>query len=102
MSRQSPPATERYGPASLIGAIASMAIVETATWVWLPYWMFNLMALFVVSIPVLMIGMFLSQMPETNGQLGRGILVGYLATLLTLAIMLAVAAVAGLRSMWFS
>lgn len=83
-----PPPADRYGPRSLVAALATIVIVETATWVWLPIWFANLFFFAIASAVVVPIGLFMSHMPDEIGQAGRGILAGYLATPLTIAITL--------------
>lgn len=82
------PATEaRYGPHSFFAALATIAIVETATWVWFPYWIAGLYLFGLATVIVVPTGFFMSQTggPKT-AQVGRGMLIGYLATPLTIAI----------------
>lgn len=83
-----PTPTDRYGPRSLVAALATIMIVETATWVWLPLWIANLFFFAIASAVVVPIGLFMSQLPDEIGQAGRGILAGYLATPLTIVIAL--------------
>lgn len=82
-------ATEyRYGPYGFLAALVTIAIVETATWMWLPFWIANLGVFGIATVVVVPTGFFMSQ---TGGspkvaQIGRGILIGYLATPLTMAL----------------
>lgn len=75
-----------YGPRGFIAALTAIAIVETATWVWLPYWFANLFFFAVATAVVVPAGLFLRELPDDSGQVGRGILLGYLATPLTIAV----------------
>lgn len=82
------PATEaRYGPHGFLAALATMAIVETATWVWFPYWIADLYVFGIATVIVVPTGFFMSQTGGAKAaQIGRGILIGYLATPLTIAL----------------
>ncbi|MEB3032573.1 hypothetical protein [[Mycobacterium] nativiensis] len=82
------PATEaRYGPHGFFAALATIAVVETATWVWFPYWILSLYCLGIATVIVVPTGFFMSQSGGAKtAQIGRGILIGYLATPLTIAL----------------
>lgn len=82
------PATEaRYGPHGFLAALATIAIVETATWVWFPYWIADLYVFGIATVIVVPTGFFMSQTGGAKAaQIGRGILIGYLATPLTIAL----------------
>lgn len=83
-----PTPADRYGPRSLVAALAAIVIVETATWVWLPFWIANLFFFAVATAVVVPTGLFLREIPDETSQVGRGLLIGYLATPLTIAITL--------------
>ena len=83
-----PTPVDSYGPRSFAAALATIAIVETATWVWLPFWFANLFFFAISSAVIVPIGLFMREMPDEIGQAGRGIIAGYLATPLTIAITL--------------
>lgn len=78
--------TPRYGPRGFVAALAAIVIVETATWVWLPFWFANLFFFAIATVVVLPTGLFMREMPDQTGQVGRGLVIGYLATPLTIAI----------------
>lgn len=63
-----PTPTDRYGPRSLVAALATIVIVETATWVWLPLWIANLFFFAIATAVVVPIGLFMSQLPDEIGQ----------------------------------
>jgi hypothetical protein len=86
MSQQHPAATDRYGPASFIAAVITIAIVQTVTWVWLPYWIANLFFFGLATVLVLPTALIMTQSGGKVAQAGRGMLIGYLATPLTIAI----------------
>lgn len=88
-----PTPADHYGPRGFIAALAAIAIVETATWVWLPFWFANLFFFAIATVVVVPTGLFLREMPDEVGQVGRGILIGYLATPLTIAVTVIPAAV---------
>jgi hypothetical protein len=81
-----PAPADRYGPRGFAAALATIAIVETATWAWLPYWMINLFFFGVATVVVVPAALFMREMPGEIGQVGRGMLIGYLATPLTIAL----------------
>src|SRR5690625_3683613 len=85
MTTPNPPA--RYGPRGFLAALAAIAIVETATWVWLR---FRLAALSLFGIATALgvpAGFFMSQtVCGKSTQIGRGMLIAYLATPLTIAV----------------
>lgn len=77
----------RYGPYGFIAALATIAVVETATWMWFPYWILDLYLLGIATAILVPTGFFMSQTGGTKtAQIGRGILIGYLATPLTIAL----------------
>lgn len=77
----------RYGPFGFIAALATIAIVETATWIWIPYWIAPLYLFGIATVVVVPTGFFMSQTGGTKtAQIGRGMLIGYLATPLTIAL----------------
>ncbi|MDD7811616.1 hypothetical protein PP713_03440 [Mycobacterium sp. CSUR Q5927] len=78
--------SDRYGPRGFVAALAAITIVETATWMWFPLWFANLFFFAVATAVVVPTGLFLREMPEETGQVGRGLLIGYLATPLTVAV----------------
>lgn len=82
------PAIEaRYGPHGFLAALATIAIVETATWVWLPFWILQLYVFGIATVVVVPTGFFMSQTGGVKtAQIGRGMLIGYLATPLTIAL----------------
>ncbi|MEO6793915.1 MAG: hypothetical protein ABI253_08630 [Mycobacterium sp.] len=82
------PATEaRYGPHGFLAALATIAVVETATWMWFPYWIADLYVFGIATAVVVPTGFFMSQTGGIKAaQIGRGILIGYLATPLTIAL----------------
>lgn len=84
----SAPATQdRYGLYGFLAALTTIAFVETATWVWFPFWIADLYVFGIATALVVPTGFFMSQ---TGGgkvaQIGRGMLIGYLATPLTIAV----------------
>lgn len=83
----SPDTEVRYGPHSFIAALATIAIVETATWMWFPYWIADLYVFGLATAIVVPTGFFMSQSGGIKtAQVGRGMLIGYLATPLTIAL----------------
>lgn len=86
MSGQDRATVDRYGPAGFIAAVATIAVVETSTWVWLPYVFVNLLFFGAASVVALVTGFFMSQAAGKCAQVGRGILIGWLATPLTIAL----------------
>ena len=85
MTTPNPPA--RYGPRGFLAALAAIAIVETATWVWLPFWIADLYLFGIATALVVPAGFFMSQTGRGKAaQIGRGMLIGYLATPLTIAV----------------
>ncbi|MDD7811615.1 hypothetical protein PP713_03435 [Mycobacterium sp. CSUR Q5927] len=76
----------RYGLSSLVAAAITVAIFEAVTWAWFPYFLVELLAFAVASAVALPMGLFMSQLGGTAAQAGRGILIGYLATPLTIAL----------------
>lgn len=77
---------ERYGPASFIAAMITITVVQTATWAWFPIWILNLFVWGLATVLVLPIGFLLALGRGKTGQIGRGMLIGYLATPLTATI----------------
>jgi ABC-type multidrug transport system permease subunit len=86
MSAPKPAAPKRYGPASFIAAVVTMTVVQTVSWVWLPYWILNLEAFALATLVVVPIAAIMTQARDKVAQVGRGMLIGYLATPLTIAI----------------
>lgn len=87
MRPHSPAAADRYGPASFLAAVATMAVVEIFIVVWLPYgWILSLYDVGLASLLVLPTGFFLTRGRGKVAQVGRGMLIGYLAAPLTVAI----------------
>lgn len=83
----SPTTEDRYGPRGFIAALATIALVETATWMWFPYWILQLYLLGIATVIVVPTGFFMSQASGVKtAQVGRGMLIGYLATPLTIAL----------------
>lgn len=82
-----PPTDTGYGPHGFLAALATIAIVETVTWVWFPYWILSLYCLGIATVVVVPTGFFMSQARGLKtAQIGRGMLIGYLATPLTIAL----------------
>ncbi|QZA08370.1 hypothetical protein K3U94_03350 [Mycolicibacter heraklionensis] len=82
-----PPAEDRYGPYGFVAALGTIAIVETATWVLVPFWLAQLYLLGVATLILVPTGFFMWQTGGVKtAQVGLGILVGYLATPLTIAL----------------
>ncbi|KLO26402.1 hypothetical protein ABW16_19770 [Mycolicibacter heraklionensis] len=77
---------ERYSLVSFVAATITVAVFETITWAWFPYLVADLMLFGVVSLVVLPSAFFMSQASGRAAQIGRGVLVGYLATPLTAAL----------------
>ncbi|WP_024442628.1 MULTISPECIES: hypothetical protein [unclassified Mycobacterium] len=77
--------TARYGPRGFLATLATIAIVETATWAWLPFWFASIFFFVLATVVVVPTGLFMRELPDTASQVGRGILIGYLATPLTIA-----------------
>jgi hypothetical protein len=90
-----PPATaSTYTRRVFAAALGNILLVEFICWVFLPWF---LAAVF--AIPVLLVDLavsaLLSRRGGTLGQLGRGMLIGWIAAPLTLAIFLPAYAMAG-------
>ena len=82
-----PPAEDRYGPYGFVAALGTIAIVETATWVLVPFWLAQLYLLGVATLILVPTGFFMWQTGGVKtAQVGLGILIGYLATPLTIAL----------------
>ncbi|OBK82660.1 hypothetical protein A5649_08385 [Mycolicibacter heraklionensis] len=82
-----PPAEDRYGPYGFVAALGTIAIVETATWVLVPFWLAQLYLLGVATLILVPTGFFMWQTGGAKtAQVGLGILIGYLATPLTIAL----------------
>lgn len=79
-------AADRYGPVSFIAAMTTITIVQTAIWSWFPWWILNLYVWGLASVLVLPTGFLLTLARGKVSQVGRGMLIGYLATPLTVAI----------------
>lgn len=91
MRPQGPAEADRYGPASFLAAVTTMAVVEILIVVWLPYfWFASLYSVGLASLLLLPTGFFLTQGRGKVAQVGRGMLIGYLAAPLTIAIIAAV------------
>jgi hypothetical protein len=79
-------AKDRYGPASFVAALVNMFVVEFATWIFLP-WMTFLAFLFV--LPVLVVDLVpaavLAIRPGKLGQVGRGMLIGWISAPVSMA-----------------
>ncbi|MGV0626964.1 hypothetical protein [Mycolicibacter minnesotensis] len=80
------PEQVRYGPYGFAAAVATMTLVQTATWAWFPYLFFSVYFFGAATVVLLPIGFFMSLMSGKAVQIGRGIMIGYLATPLTIAI----------------
>jgi hypothetical protein len=83
---QSPQHPARYGPRGFVAAVVTIAVVETATWAWFPYWIIELFFFGVATVILGSAGLFMREMPGEQGEVGRGILIGLLATPLTIAL----------------
>lgn len=84
MRPQSPATADRYGPASFLAAVATMAVVEVLTVVWIPAaWILSLYCMGVAALLVLPTGFFLTRGRGKVAQVGRGMLIGYLAAPVT-------------------
>ncbi|WP_046321165.1 hypothetical protein [Mycobacterium sp. UM_Kg1] len=82
-----PAAADRYSQRSFYAALATIAIVETATWVTAPYWILQLYLLGIATLIVVPTGFFMWQTGGVKtAQVGLGMLIGYLATPLTVAL----------------
>ncbi|MFL0178285.1 hypothetical protein [Mycobacterium sp. SMC-15] len=81
-----PDPAARYGPRGFLAALATIAIVETATWAWLPLWFASVFFFVIATVVAVPTGLFMRELPGEAGQVGRGILIGYLATPLTIAV----------------
>jgi hypothetical protein len=86
MTPQNAAAMDRYGPASFIAAVTTIAVVQTITWVWLPFWIANLFFFGLASVLLVPTAAIMTQGREKTAQVGRGMLIGYLATPLTAVI----------------
>lgn len=76
----------RYGPSSFVAAVITVAVFEAITWAWFPYVLIELLFFGIASAFAVTAGLFMSQFGGTAAQAGRGILIGYLATPLTIAL----------------
>ncbi|KLO26355.1 hypothetical protein ABW16_19760 [Mycolicibacter heraklionensis] len=82
-----PPAEDRYGPYGFVAALGTITVVETATWVLVPFWLAQLYLLGVATLILVPTGFFMWQTGGVKtAQVGLGILIGYLATPLTIAL----------------
>ncbi|OBI04219.1 hypothetical protein A5735_16635 [Mycolicibacter heraklionensis] len=82
-----PTAEDRYSQRSFHAALATIAIVETASWVMTPYWIAQLYLLGIATLIVVPTGFFMWQTGGVKtAQVGLGMLIGYLATPLTVAL----------------
>lgn len=77
---------DRYSRTSFIAAIATIAGVETLTWAFYPILLVCLALFAITSLLVLGTGAVLRRAGGPTGQIGRGMLIGWLATPLTIAI----------------
>jgi hypothetical protein len=79
--------TPPYGPAAFLAALVNILAVETAVWMFLPWFV---LAVFV--LPLLLIDLavaaVLKARPGTAGQIGRGMLIGLISAPMTLAVFL--------------
>ncbi|WP_238159236.1 hypothetical protein [Mycobacterium sp. MFM001] len=78
----------RYGPTGFVAALVTVAVFATVTWVWTPYVLLSLYSFGVASAIVLPVAGLLLLLGNNAAQVGRGILIGYLATPLTAAIVI--------------
>jgi|GEM_PF-1314818 len=85
---QMPPSARRYGPGGFVAALVTVAVFATATWMWTPYVFFSLYTFGITSAIVLPVAGLLIMVGDKAAQAGRGILIGYLATPLTAAIVI--------------
>jgi hypothetical protein len=80
-------AEDRYGPASFVAALANILVVEFITWAFLP-WMTFLAFFFV--LPVLVVDLVpaavLATRPGKLGQVGRGMLIGWISAPVSMAV----------------
>lgn len=76
----------RYGLSSFVAAAITVAVFEAVTWAWFPNFLFELLFFGIASAVAVPTGLFMSQMGGGTAQFGRGILIGYLATPLTVAL----------------
>lgn len=77
----------RYGPHGFFAALATIAVVETTTWMWFPFWILDLYVFGIATVILVPTGFFMSQTGGAKAaQIGRGILFGYLATPLTIVL----------------
>jgi hypothetical protein len=76
-----------FGPASFVAALANILAMEIVTWIFLP-WMTFLTFLFV--LPVLAVELVpaavLATRPGKLGQVGRGILIGWISAPVSMAV----------------
>lgn len=86
---QRPQAAQRYGPIGFVAALLTVAMFETAgAWMWSPYLLMSVFVFGVASAVVLPVAGLLIVFGNKAAQAGRGILIGYLATPLTAAIVI--------------
>lgn len=81
-----PAPAPRYGPPSFVATLVTMLIVQTLSWALFPYFVIALPIFGLVSAVVLPAGWFLSRTRAGFAQAGRGMLIGYLATPLSIAV----------------
>ncbi|WP_067966961.1 hypothetical protein [Mycolicibacter icosiumassiliensis] len=83
----SPTTEARYGPHGFLAALGTIAIVETATWIFVPFWIAQLYLFGIATLIVVPTGFFMWQTGGAKvAQIGLGMLIGYLATPLTIAL----------------
>lgn len=79
--------TPAYGPATFLAALMNIFAVETAVWMFLPWFVLAIFVLPLVLID-LAIAAVLRARPGTAGQIGRGMLIGLIPAPMTLAVFL--------------
>ena len=86
---QRAPVMPRYGPTGFVAAVATAAVVETAAaWPWSTYFLISLYLFGIASAIVLPVAVYLLLAGGKAAQIGRGMLIGYLATPLTAVIVI--------------
>ncbi|MGV0626961.1 hypothetical protein [Mycolicibacter minnesotensis] len=90
------PEQARYGPRGFAAAVATMTLVQGAIWGCIPVWILSLYFFGAATVLLLPIGFFMSQASGKVAQIGRGILIGYLATPLSIAFFVILAALINL------
>ncbi|CAJ1493848.1 hypothetical protein MU0083_000524 [[Mycobacterium] kokjensenii] len=82
-----PVIANRYGPNALLPALAAIAVVGTTAWMWLLYWIADLYLFGVATLLVIATGFLMAHSGVGRAaHIGRGMLVGYLAAPLTIAL----------------